>query len=64
MKNNSLIYLEVLLLVTLLFSCDKSEYEGSGNIYQSWEVTDFMSVESVLMQCYLKSQVIQSKAIK
>lgn len=47
MKNNKLIYLVVLLLIIFLFSCDKTENEGSDNIYQSWEVTDFMSVESV-----------------
>ena len=47
MKNNSLFNLVVLMLIIFLFSCEKSKCEGSGNIYQSWEVTDFMSVESV-----------------
>jgi heat shock protein HslJ len=31
----------------MLFSCDKSENECSCDIYQRWEVTEFMSVESV-----------------
>jgi heat shock protein HslJ len=47
MKKSSLVYLVVFLFIVFLFSCDKKENEGLNNIYQSWEVTDFMSLESV-----------------
>lgn len=37
----------VLFYLSILFSCNKNEDEGSNAIYQSWLVLDFMSVESV-----------------
>jgi heat shock protein HslJ len=46
MKKNQLFYLITFLFISILFSCDKSESEGSDDLYQSWVVMDFLSVES------------------
>jgi heat shock protein HslJ len=45
MKNN--VFTLLILLVVLLFSsCDKGKNKITGNIYSTWEVVEFMSVES------------------
>lgn len=46
MKNNSLIYLVVFLFIIFLYSCDKDENGGAGDIYGKWEATAFISIES------------------
>lgn len=46
MKNNSLIYLVVFLFIIFLYSCDKDENGGVGDIYGKWEATAFISIES------------------
>lgn len=46
MKKNQLFCLTTFLFISILFSCDKSENEGSGELFHSWVIMDFMSVES------------------
>lgn len=34
-------------ILLVLFSCDKSESDTADSIFNTWEVVDFMSIESV-----------------
>lgn len=37
----------IAFFLSIFFSCDKEDNEWSCDIYQNWEVMDFMSVESM-----------------
>jgi len=44
----TLIQISILIILPLLFSCEKDKNEIAEDIYNTWEVVDFMSIESVL----------------
>ena len=46
MKKYQLIYMMSFLLIAFLYSCDKDENGGAGDIYGKWEATAFISIES------------------
>ena len=46
MKDNG-IKIVILLLFVILFSCEKEKKDFASDIYATWEVVDFMSIESM-----------------